>query len=80
MFVHLEAKQLNLHMGVERCSVVKYDSTDFDFILPIFSEFIYIHMYGFIDIRVMVCEIKYLSRFEEGKCTLLIKDGEILKQ
>ena len=41
---------------------------------------VHITVYGFIDIIVKIVYVQYLSLFDEGLCTLLIKDGEILKE
>ena len=38
---------------------------------------VHITVYGFIDIIVKIVYVQYLSLFDEGLCTLLIKDGEI---
>lgn len=67
MFVHLEAKNINVHMGVEECFCNSYDMVE-------------IHVYGFIHISIFLDEVQYLSCFDDGKCILLIKNGEILKE
>lgn len=66
MFVHLEARQMNLHMGIDKC-----EEDD---------GIVYISVYGFIELWINVQIVQYLSLFDEGKCILLIKNGEILKE
>lgn len=66
MFVHLEARQMNLHMDIDMC-----EEDD---------GIVYISAYGFIELWINVKIVQYLSLFDEGKCILLIKDGEILKE
>ena len=63
MFVHLEARQMNLHMDIDMC-----EEDD---------GIVYISAYGFIELWINVKIVQYLSLFDEGKCILLIKDGEI---
>ena len=64
MFVHLEARQMNLHMDIDKC-----EEDD---------GIVYISVYGFIELWVNVKIVQYLSLFDDGLCVLLIKDGEIL--
>ena len=37
-----------------------------------------IYVYGFIHLSVFLNQVQYISLFDKGLCTLLIKDGEIL--
>lgn len=67
MFIHLETEQVQLHMSVEECFFNNHDRVE-------------IYIYGFIHIEVFIDEVQYLSCFDEGKCVLLIKHGEILKE
>jgi len=64
MFVHLEARQMNLHMDIDKC-----EEDD---------GIVYISVYGFIELWINVKIVQYLSLFDDGLCVLLIKDGEIL--
>ena len=73
MFVHLEAKNLNLHMNVDECYTYtkRYGYNQY-------YDLCKIQVYGFIEISVFIDDVKYLSLFDKGLCTLLIKNGEIL--
>ena len=75
MFVHLESGQLNLHMSVDECYVYseRYG-------LNQYYDLCKIQVYGFIEMSVFISTVKYLALFDGGDCTLLIKDGEILRQ
>lgn len=64
MFIHLEAEQINLHMKVDNC----YHN----------DKKLLIDVYGFINLCVFIDEVQYFSLFDNRKCTLLIKDGEII--
>lgn len=66
MFVHLEARQMNLHMGIDKC-----EEDD---------GIVYVSVYGFIELWINIQIVQYLSLFDDGECTLLIKNGEILKE
>lgn len=66
MFVHLEARQMNLHMGIDKC-----EEDD---------GIVYVSVYGFIELWINIQIVQYLSLFDDGECTLLIKNGEILKK
>ena len=66
MFIHLEARQMNLHMDIDKC-----EEDD---------GIVYISTYGFIELWINVKIVQYLSLFDDGECTLLIKNGEILKE
>lgn len=67
MFVHLETEQVRLHMNVDECFFNNYDKVE-------------IHIYGFIHIDIFIDKVQYLSCFDKGNCTLLIKNGKILKE
>ena len=75
MFVHLEAKNLSLHMNVDECYTYtkRYGFNQY-------YDLCKIQVYGFIEIIIFINGVKYLSLFDKGNCTLLIKDGEILKE
>ena len=66
MFVHLEANQMRLHMNIDNCYVE--------------DGIVVISIYNFIDLWINKYFVQYLSLFDEGKCILLIKNGEILKK
>lgn len=66
MFIHLEANQIRLHMDIDDCYVE--------------DSIIVVSIYNFIDLWINIYFVQYLSLFDEGKCILLIKDGEISKQ
>ena len=67
MFVHLETERFDLHMNVDMCIIDH-------------SDLVEINVYGFINILVFLEKVQYLSCYDKGKCTLLVKDGEILKE
>ena len=67
MFIHLEANEVRLHMNIDDCFFNNCDKVE-------------IHRYGFINLDVFLNEVQYLSCFDKGNCTLLIKEGEILKE
>jgi hypothetical protein len=67
MFVHFEARNINIHLDVEECFCNTNGKVE-------------INVYGFIHIGIFLDEVQYLSCFDDGECTLLIKNGEILKE
>ncbi len=67
MFVHLEAENIRIHLDVDDC-------------FHNINNKVEINVYGFIHIGIFLDEVQYLSCFDDGECTLLIKNGEILKE
>ena len=66
--IHLEAENIYLHMMVDDCYVYN-------------DDVVKISIYGFINIRIFINYIKYLSVFDnENSRILLIKNGEIIEE
>ena len=66
MFIHLEANQIRLHMNIDDCYID--------------GSIVVVSIYNFTDLWINRYFVQYLSCFDKGNCTLLIKDGEILKE